>query len=143
MHIINKYLNLIRHDSNFLKLITEGRSDHLKDEDFSDWQVTVISYISCFYVKTAIYILTGEVLQFHHEIHHKINSIPELLAIARPYRKTEEPSRQARYDGRKFDKDYLTKRILPNFNKVRDCAVSIIKNKVPNVPIINVDFVSK
>ena len=41
----------------------------------------------------------------------------------------KEAARDARYEGREFDKDYLITRILEKYNKVRDCAVSIIRQK--------------
>jgi hypothetical protein len=56
-----------------------------------------------------------------------INNRPELWSVAKAYRHLEEASRDARYEGRKFAKDYLVDRLLPKFNMVRDRAVTLIK----------------
>ena len=143
MENIDKYLELIKHNSKLLDLITGSRPEHLTHEDFSDWQVTVIFYISCTYLK-AVCMLYGEDVQDHHKLRTIINTNKELWGIARPYRHIEESSRDARYEGRKFDKEYIEGRLLPKFYKVRDCAVGIIKGKgIDNVPIVDLSFLSE
>ncbi len=128
MSSINNYLELIEHNSKLLDLITGTRPGHLIKEDFSDWQVTIIFYMSCIYLK-AVCFLFGEDVQDHYTLRQKINTRKELYTIAKYYRHIEEASRDARYEGRKFDKDFIVKTILPKFNKVQDCAIAIIKNK--------------
>lgn len=130
MEDVNRYFNLIKHNVNLLDLLTGDRPKHLKDEDFSDWQVTVIFYISCIYMKTVCSLFDIDI-QDHYTLHSMINTRKELslYPISKDYRHIEEAARDARYEGRKFDKDYLIKRILEKYNKVRDCAVFIIRQK--------------
>lgn len=130
MEDVNRYFSLIKHNVNLLDLLTGDRTKHLKDEDFSDWQVTVIFYISCIYMKTVCSLFDIDI-QDHYTLHSIINTRTDLslYTISKDYRHIEEAARDARYEGRKFDKEYLIKRILEKYNKVRDCAVSIIKQK--------------
>lgn len=86
-------------------------------------------------------------MQDHQKLREIINTdqaLKELWYIAKHYRHIEEASRDARYEGRKFSKEYIKERILPKFYKVRDCAVSIIKSKnISNVPVIDLGFLSE
>lgn len=146
MENIDKYLELIKHNSKLLDLITGSRPEHLTHEDFSDWQVTIIFYISCIYLK-AVCLLHNIDIQDHHKLRETINtnqSLKELWEIAKYYRHIKESSRDARYEGRKFKKEYLTGRLLKEFYIVRDCAVRIIKGKgIDNVPIVDLSFLSE
>ena len=137
-----KYLNLIEHNVKLLDLISGIRPDHLKDNDFSDWQGTIIFYMSCIYLK-AVCVLFDEDVQDHYTLRQLINTRKEIYedGITKHYRHIEEASRDARYEGRKFDKVYVENRILPKFYKVRDRAVKILKeNNVNNIPETNIDF---
>ncbi|GAX62481.1 glyceraldehyde-3-phosphate dehydrogenase/erythrose-4-phosphate dehydrogenase [Candidatus Scalindua japonica] len=137
---IDKYLNLVEHNSNLLRLITEKPSGSYKDVDFSDWQVTIIFYISCIYLKSVCSIF-GLDVQNHFTIRKTMNERDELRPIFNDYRKIEEASRDARYEGKKFEERIIKKRILPRFNTVRDCVVEIIKNNgISKVPVVNLDF---
>jgi hypothetical protein len=141
---IDKYLELIKHNSKLLDLITGNRPEHLTHEDFSDWQVTVMFYISCIYLK-AVCTLHNIDIQDHHKLRETINtnqSLKKLWNISKDYRHIEESSRDARYEGRKFDKNNI-ERLLRKFYNVRDCAIGIIKDKgINNVPIIDLSFLS-
>ena len=137
-----KYLNLIEHNLRLLDLISGTRPSHLKDDDFSDWQVTIIFYMSCIYLK-AVCVLFDEDVQDHYTLRQMINTRKEIYEddIAKYYRHIEEASRDARYEGRRFDKASVENRILPKFYKVRDRAVKILKdNNVNDVPDTNIDF---
>ena len=138
MSNVNNYLNLIEHNVRLLELLTGIRPQHLEKEDFSDWRVTIVFYISCIYIKAACSLL-GIDIQDHFTLHSIINTQKEFLPISKYYRHIEEASRDARYEGRKFDKNFITKRILPKFNEVRDCAVSLIKQKgVSNITGVDI-----
>lgn len=142
MSDITKYLNLIEHNSRLLDLITGTRPVHLKDDDFSDWQVTTIFYMSCIYLK-AVCVLFGEDVQDHYTLRQLINTRKEIYEndIAKYYRHIEEASRDARYEGRKFDKVFIENRILPKFYRVRERAIKILKdNNVNDIPATNIDF---
>ncbi len=137
---IDKYLNLVEHNLKLLRLISEKPSGSYKDVDFSDWQVTIIFYISCIYLKSVCSIF-GLDVHNHFTIRKTINERDELRHIFNDYRKIEEASRDARYEGKKFEERIIKKRILPRFNSVRDCVVEIItKNGISEVPIVNLDF---
>lgn len=137
MNNVNSYLNLIEHDLKTLDLLTGKRPNHLTKEDFSDWEVTILFYMACIYIK-AVCNLFGEDIQDHYTLRQIINTRPELYSIARSYRHLEEASRDARYEGRKFSRSYLIDRLLPKFNAVRDCAVSLLKqHNVTNIPDID------
>jgi hypothetical protein len=142
MSDITKYLNLVEHDTRLLDLITGTRPDHLKDDDFSDWQVTIIFYMSCIYLK-AVCVLFGEDVQDHYTLRQLINTRKEIYEdnIARYYRHIEEASRDARYEGRRFDKEFIEDRILPKFYKVKERAISILKdNDVTDIPETDIGF---
>jgi len=135
--MIENYLSLIKHDLNLLDLLTGKLPAHLENEDFSDWEVTILFYINCIYLK-AVCRLFGEDIQDHYSLRQIINTHNELTSIAKAYRHLEEDSRDARYEGRKFNKEYITKRLLPKFIQVRDCAVTIIKkNGITNAPSVD------
>lgn len=140
MNAVEKYSDLIRHNVRLLDLLTGERPGHLRDEDFSDWQVTVIFYISCVYIKTVCSLFNIDV-QDHYTLHQIINTRKDvsLYQIAKYYRHIEEAARDARYEGRKFDREYLVERIIEKFDKIRDCAVSIIKQK-GITDVINADI---
>ena len=80
-------------------------------------------------------------IQDHYTLHSIINTRTDLslYSISKDYRHIEEAARDARYEGRKFDKDYLIKRILEKYNKFRDCAVFIIRQKGID-QVINADI---
>lgn len=81
----------------------------------------------------------GEDVQDHYTLRQLINTKPELYPIAKSYRHIEEASRDARYEGRKFEKSFLLNRILPKFKLVREHIVTFLQNAgvqaVPSVKI--------
>lgn len=144
MSDVQKYLNLVKHDLSLLDLLTGNLPNHLKNENFSDWQVTNLFYMSCIFLKSACALL-GEDVQDHFTLRQIINNRAELFSIAKNYRHLEEASRDARYEGRVFDKKYILERLVPKFNAVRDCIVDLLKkNNIQNIPDIKVEnFLSR
>lgn len=131
----HKYLALVEHDLRFIDLITSKHPPHIENEDFSDWKVTLMFYVCCVYLK-AVCVSFGENVQDHYSLRQILNSRPEIWSIAKHYRHIEEASRDARYEGRKFDQDYILNRLLPKFIKVRDQIVKVLKSKrVGNIPV--------
>ena len=128
----NRYLRLIEHDREVLRLLTEQPAPAL---DTSDWQITILYYILCLYMK-ALGSVRGLEFQDHYAIKQWLNSAPELLAIAKPYRKAEEWSRDARYEGRLFNEGER-KRFLNWFIVVRDHLTQLLRSSgVTNLPQI-------
>ena len=134
-----KYLNLIEHNVKLLDLLTGNKPRHLENEDFSDWQVTVIFYISCIYIK-ALCSLSNINIQDHYALRNEINTNKDLLPISKFYRHIEEASRDARYEGRKFQKNFIVNTILPKFNRIRDCAIDLLRKKgITDVSGVNIE----
>ena len=142
MPTINQYFNLIQHNTKLLDLVTCNQVDHLLDEDFSDWQLTVIFYIACIYLKSSCFII-GIDVQDHASMRNILNTNKDLRSfwpVIKFYRHIEEASRDARYEGRKFTKEEFINKYIPKFNKVRDVAVNFIQKKnVSNVPVAEIE----
>src|SRR3989338_450638 len=122
---VNKYLILIKHDLTLFDLLTGPLPAHVAKENFSDWQVTNLFYMACIFLKSAC-ALFGEDVQDHFTLRRIINNRKELFSIAKNYRHLEEASRDARYEGRVFEKQYILDRLVPKFNSVRDCIVDLL-----------------
>lgn len=139
MSDVEKYLKLVKHDFDLLDILTSKLPPHLSSENFSDWQVTNLFYMSCIFMKSACALL-GEDVQDHFTLRQIINTRSELYSIARNYRHLEEASRDARYEGRVFEKDYILNRLVPKFNSVRDCIVDLLsQNSIQGIPSIDVE----
>ena len=93
------YLALVESDREVLALVTGG--GRAASRDVSDWQTTLVYYMACIYVK-ALGRLRGKDLQDHYQIKQWLNTTADLVLIAAPYRKLEDRSRDARYEGRRF-----------------------------------------
>ena len=136
---VQKYFGLLDHDLKLFDLLTGKIPNHLLKEDFSDWQVTVLFYMACIYLKAGCNFLNIDI-QDHFTLRQTINNRKEFYPIARVYRHLEEASRDARYEGRKFEKSYIAERLVPKFNIVRNCVVSFLKeNNVSNIPTMEVE----
>lgn len=123
-----RYIQLAEHDIRLLALISnQDRKQSGTLEDFSDWKVTIIFYISCILMK-AVCSLWGEDIQNHYMLRRIINERPELYSIARDYRKLEEASRDARYEGRTFEPAFIVQRVIPKFNSIRDQVFLLLNN---------------
>ena len=135
------YFSLINHNDNLLEIISLHVPGHLQNEDFSDWKVTLTFYMICIYVKTYLDLI-GIDVQDHYTIKQHINTIDNLIPIAKNYRHVEEASRDARYEGRKYDDTYLKNRILPKYNQIRNKLIALLKKEyagTKNIPNIKIE----
>ena len=121
-----RYLAIAEHDGVVLRMLVEGSKGE-GTEDTTDWQVALLYYIMCIRVK-ALGSCRGVELQDHYSIKQWLNAESDLLGIARPYRKAEEWSRDARYEGRRFGRDEL-KRYLGWFASVYDHLGALLQNE--------------
>jgi len=126
---VNKYFEMIKHDFDTLDFLTAAPPKNLEKSDFSDWQVTLLFYIACVYVKSVLCSL-GIDIENHYSLRREITANPELKPFYRKYRQLEEASRDARYEGRKFDRGHIIQVILPKYFTVRDCIAEVLKKKV-------------
>jgi hypothetical protein len=122
---VQKYLNLLGHDLRVLQLLSEAASRGKPPDDVSDWQVTILFYLACLYVK-AVGCLYGKRFDDHISLRQWINSETDMLGIARDYRKLEEASRDARYEGRRSPKEAMVRVQIPRFETVRNHVVNLL-----------------
>jgi hypothetical protein len=134
---VDKYFEMIKHDFDVLDFLTSPPPKNLEKSDFSDWQITLIFYISCIYVK-AVLGSKGVDIENHFSLRREITADPDLRKIFRKYRQLEEASRDARYEGRTFDRSYITGVLLPKFYMVRDCMLAVLKSRgFTNAPLVD------
>lgn len=95
--------------------------------DTTDWQVALLYYMLCLQLK-ALGARRGLELQDHYRIKRWLNSDNDLIPVAKPYRKAEEWSRDARYEGRCFDGAEI-RRYLSWFGCVYDCVGKLLENE--------------
>jgi hypothetical protein len=130
---VQPYLRLVEHDLEVLGLLTSAASK--SDKDVTDWQCTLLFYMACIYVK-ALGRLRNKDLQDHYQIKQWLNESPDLFPLIRSYRKLEDNSRDARYEGRVFTREEVS-RLLRWFADVRDGVVKLLRaggvTKVPAV----------
>lgn len=127
------YLQLVAHDLEVFKVISKANSG---SADLSDWQCTLLFYMACIYVK-ALGRMRNKDLQDHYQLKQWLNETPDLVSITRSYRKLEDSSRDARYEGRKFNGDEM-KRILRWFRDARDGLVALLKSGgATNAPVVD------
>ena len=96
-----RYLAIAQHDYRVLGLLTRASRRAPSPEDVTDWQVALLYYMLCILIK-ALGCCRRIELQDHYSIKRWLNAEADLLSIAKPYRKAEEWSRDARYEGRRF-----------------------------------------
>lgn len=130
------YLRMVEHNLDVLRLLSESARRASPPTDVSDWKCTLIFYMACIYIK-ALGKLRHKDLQDHYELRQWLNSIPDLMGIARPYRKLEERSRAARYDGRRFTPVEMSE-ALQWFYTVRNALTSLLKaGGVSSIPSVD------
>lgn len=95
------YLDLVRHNHRCALLLAEAARGHKTSPDVSDWIVTFHFYILCVYVK-ALGRCRLQDFQDHYSLRAWLNQQPDLLEVTKSYRRVEEWSRDARYEGRTF-----------------------------------------
>ena len=101
-----RYITIAEHNYHIFCILVGASSskpgtNNADSEDTTDWQLTLLYYVLCIQLK-ALGSSRGQDLQDHYAIKCWINSAPDLTPIARSYRKAEEWSRDARYEGRHF-----------------------------------------
>ncbi|MDA0837812.1 MAG: hypothetical protein O3B01_13580 [Planctomycetota bacterium] len=125
---VQKYLELLKHDLKVLRLLTDAAKSSNPPEDVSDWQVTLLFYLACIYVKAAAQ-LYGERFDDHISLRGWLNREQDMIAMTRDYRKLEEASRDARYEGRLFSPREIEQEQLSRFETVRDHVVDVLRGK--------------
>jgi len=128
------YLTLVQHDLKTLEALTEGAASRKPPLDVSDWKCTLTFYMACIYVK-AIASSRSVELQDHYQLRQWLNTTGDLLTITRSYRKLEERSRDARYEGRLFSAAELGE-ALRWYIDVRNRIVALLSAAgTANVPV--------
>ena len=116
---------MVEHNLDVLRLLSESARRGTPATDVSDWKCTLLFYMACIYVK-ALGKLRNKDLQDHYDLRQWLNSTPDLILITRPYRKLEERSRDARYEGRRFSSVEM-KDSLRWFCEVRDRLSALLR----------------
>ena len=130
------YLRMVEHNLDVLRLLSESARRAAPPTDVSDWKCTLLFYMACIYVK-ALGKFRHKDLQGHYELRQWLNGTPDLLGITKPYRKLEERSRDARYEGRRFTAQE-TAESLRWFCTIRDSLSSLLKaGGVGQIPAID------
>ena len=129
------YLALAARTRRNLELLA-GASVSLEPQHSArDWLVTMHFYILVAYVN-ALAAARGRRLVDHPQRAEWIRSQPDLSGIIRQYRRVEDLSRDARYEGRSFD-DRDFEELHEDFRSVRDAVLPLLRQaKVPNVPTL-------
>lgn len=120
----DRCLHVIRHDLDALTLLSRGAAANQPPLDVSDWKCTLLFYMACLYVRALAH-QRGKDIQRHIEARDWINADKELIPIAKSYRKLEERSRDARYEGRKFTKSEMVE-IHRWFCGVREALIRLL-----------------
>ena len=121
-----QYLRLVQHDLDTLALLAKAADGRTPPEDVSDWKCTLMFYMACVYVK-ALARSRQKDLQDHYNLRQWLNTTKDLLAITKPYRRLEERSRDARYEGRRFSCQELGQ-ARSWFLEVRDHLVQLLES---------------
>lgn len=127
------YLDLARRDMDAAQILATAAV--AGQRDVTDWLTTLHFYTICVYVK-ALGRCRGRDFQDHYAIRQWLNTEADLLAIAGTYRKIEEWSRDARYEGRQFDARIEVPRLHGWFITVRDHLACLLKGHGLAVPRI-------
>jgi hypothetical protein len=134
---VQRYQDLLKHDLAVFELLTQAAKAKKPPEDVSDWQVTLLFYLACVYVKLAG-CLYSKRFDDHISLRQWINTENDMLAITRDYRKLEEASRDARHEGRRFAPVEIRSVQLRRFESVQDHVVAVVAAKgVPGVTRID------
>ena len=118
-------LTLVRHDLETLALLSPAAASQKPPLDASDRKCTLLFYMACIYLRALAH-QRGKAIERHADARTWLNTEPDLVAIARPYRMLEERSRDARYDGRRFSQPEL-QGMHRWFCAIRDHLVPLLK----------------
>lgn len=127
-----RYFEQLQRNGKTLEVLCSGSSK--AGHDCSDWIVTIHFYILCIYVK-ALAAHSGQNIQDHVALRAWLNANPERGAMARSYRKAEEASRDARYEGKLFcENEWI--RFRRWYVEARDVVVELLKTAGFAPPVI-------
>jgi hypothetical protein len=98
-----KLLTVAHRDAVCAKLLAKAARSDKTSPDVSDWLITIQFYSLCLYVR-ALGLARGRELTNHEDARSWINDTPDLREMARDYRLVETRSREARYDGRLYER---------------------------------------
>jgi hypothetical protein len=118
-------LDLVKHNFETLAILSEGASARKPPTDITDWKCTILFYMACIYLR-ALASNRKKVIERHMDARDWLNAEPDLIYIAKSYRKLEERSRDARYEGRRF-KPAEMQEAYRWFCEVRDKLVDLLK----------------
>lgn len=125
---ILRYFELIERHHLCLRLLADAGRIHGKTSETSGWIVTLHFYVLCAYFK-AIGKSFGIDFQDHYAIRQWMNSEEDVCYLFQHYRKVEEWSRDARYEGRMFGAEEIENRLHNWFKLVRDGVVSQLRKR--------------
>lgn len=94
--------------------------------DYTEWCVVVIYYMAFHYVQAYLDVKIGEHPTSHAVIQSRIRDIPQLKTLYGKYRRLEEDSRKARYDGEKFSIYTMRNTTLRNFKEIQKMIFSLL-----------------
>lgn len=126
MHVpdVERYLRLAEHDFEVLRILARAAATDPRPRDVSDWKVTILYYVACILVR-ALGKDRGKDFGDHFMVKQWMNTTHDLLPMTRPYRKLEERSRDARYEGRLFS-DAQLEQSVAWFIAVRDHVLDLL-----------------
>lgn len=125
------YIDLARRNMDTAQLLATAAAS--SQRDVTDWLTTLHFYTLCIIVK-ALGRCRGRDFQDHYAIRQWLNTEADLLTIAGTYRKVEEWSRDARYEGRQFDAKSEIPRLHGWFESVRDHLARLLESHGLKVP---------
>jgi hypothetical protein len=126
------YLSIVRRNEETLKVLSVA-ADQAK-HDASDWIITIHFYILCLYAK-ALGVCRGQNFQDHISIRRWLNTDADTMPMAKSYRKVEEASRDARYEGALFTSTDC-QRFERWFLDARDHLVRLLKKQGFKPPVV-------
>ena len=129
-------LDVVERDLEALRLLSTAASKNTPPRDVSDWKCTLMFYMACIYVKAIGHQRNVE-LDRHSEVRRWLNTSQDLCKIALPYRKLEDHSQEARYEGRLFTRPNLL-HMYTWFVEIRDAIVPLLRNEgLPASPSVD------
>src|SRR5438093_2301199 len=113
-------------------LLAEAARTAPKPQDVSGWLITLHFYVLCLLAK-AVAKSRGIDFRSQEDIRQWINTEKDIWGISKDYRKAEEMSREARYEGRLFNAEDI-RRFNGWYCSVRRHLVGLIKSAGVWVP---------
>lgn len=134
-----RLLLIVRRNIDCAKLLADAAESAKPHQDVSDWIITIEFYVLCLYM-TALAECRGMTFDRHYDLRMWINTDPDVRVAAKDYRKSEEWSREARYNGRLFTADEI-ERFNRRFRSVTNAVTPLLRGAgvafVPSVEPLN------